>query len=125
MPHELGKLLNGLASADRAMTRQELLTKMQRATEGRLTFGRGGRFDVDLMGVTQCVLEIRMTARRGEQGDTRHIRLYFTEPAAHEGVLLTLLLAWKSPGDMGHEEQNQHARLAQRRADDHHDWVNQ
>ena len=115
---EIGNLENALAPADGQLIRQELLVKMRRAEDGALDYGSGAvGGDVELMGIAPTVLELRLTSRRGDDG-TLHIRLYFTEPEERDGLLLALKLAWKRPGRLGLEEQNGHAQIAERRADE-------
>jgi hypothetical protein len=116
---EIAQLDGVLAPADRQLIRQELGMKWQRAKDGVLTYGAasdGG--DVELMSVAPTVLELRMISRPGEHGALL-IRLYFTEPEERDSILLALKLAWKRPGPLGLEEQNGHARVAARRADEH------
>lgn len=99
------------------MSRQELKGKMLRATRGTLRYGRGK--DVEQMNVAPEVLELRLTARPGEGGQTHLIRLYFSEPDQLPDALLALCLKWKLPGPLMTAEQNNQARIAARRLDDH------
>lgn len=115
---ELGQL-DALAPADRHLTRQELHAKLRRAEKGNLTFGTASEgADVTMMEVAPTVLELRLKTRRG-QGGAMLIRLYFTEPEARAGLILGLKLAWKRPGPIGLDEQNDHARNAAYRAEKH------
>lgn len=118
--HEIARVLRGAPSIEIAVTKAELATKLRRATQGLLTFGADG--DVDQMSVAPRVLEIRIKSVKAV-GFSLHIRLYFTEPAHEPGCLLMLLLEGKSPGRIGLEEQNDHARAADLRIDRHYGIV--
>ncbi|MFC7595774.1 hypothetical protein ACFQU3_10685 [Terrabacter sp. GCM10028922] len=71
------------------------------------------------MSCTSVVLELRLEQYLGEDGSSRIVRIYFTEPEHESDMLLLLYLVWKSPGPIGLDEQTQHARTAQFRADQH------
>lgn len=110
-------LLGAMAEADRELMRQELYGLMKRAQAGDLTYGRSE--DVDKMVCVDVVLELRLDTDTGDRDGNRHVRLYFTEPEHVDGLMLALKLGAKMPGPMGLDEQNGHAREAERRA---HAW---
>lgn len=104
---------------DLTMFRHELKAMMQSAAKGILTYGPAPD-DVEKMAVVTDVLEMRLPDRRTASNDRIHARLYFTEPEERADLLLSLMVAWKSPGQFGLTEQNGHAITAQRRYDN---WV--
>jgi hypothetical protein len=118
---ELRAVLDACAPVDRAVLFEEVRVMLDRAARGELEFVRGaGRDragDVDLMEVTRCVLELRLTTRTGASDGKRHVRFYFVEPARREGLLLGLKVASKSPGRIGLGEQTGHAVEARGRAE--------
>lgn len=120
---DLEELLGPLAESEKAVLVEDIRQKMKRATIGKLTYGRGRAFDVDRIESTHCVLEIRVIDHACPTGGVelvqRHTRVYFTEPAELPRCLLFLSLKSKCPGPEGVAEQNTHAALAQRLADEH------
>lgn len=122
-------LKEDLSPSDFEVLRAEIRRKMARARSGTLTYGETRRDgDVCHMDSTEAVLEIRFdywlplcSERSGDDRDEdgkRTVRLYFAEPEAVEGALVALSLRTKHPYPMGKREQNQHAREAQRVAND-------
>lgn len=97
----------------------ELADRMRLAEQGDLKYDEGEGGDVVQMEVAKRVLEVRLPDRHDEDGERHHVRMYFTEPAHVDRQLLALKLAWKHPGEIGLEEQNQHAIEASNRADNH------
>lgn len=118
---ELREVLDACAPVDRAVLYEEVNDLLERATRGELDFvrvsGRERVGDVDLIEATGCVLEIRLTTRTGAADGRRHVRFYYVEPARREGVLLGLKTASKSPGQIGLDEQTEHALEARRRGE--------
>ncbi|APT85674.1 hypothetical protein CAQU_12210 [Corynebacterium aquilae DSM 44791] len=89
----------------------KFLRKTERASKGELTFGRGHRFDVDEMVTHKDILEIKyrdLPIECEKQG--QWVRLYFSEPEAHKGILLGLTLRLKKVGSP--DLQTQDAREA-------------
>ncbi|QGH70785.1 hypothetical protein [Pseudactinotalea sp. HY158] len=122
---EIMSLREVMGGSDWQMLFAELEQKMRDAQGGWLTFvtDRPGRRvgDVEQIGVAPNVLELRLSATTGESDGQRRVRLYFSEPVELPGALLALKLASKYPGEMGLREQNEHARIASRRGDEHLD----
>lgn len=119
--HEFESLRRCIVSdVERNALFAELHDRMERAEQGLLQLDSGSGGDVMQMAVAPIVLEIRLPDRHDGDGQRRHVRLYFTE-ADHVPVeLLALKLAWKHPGAIGLEEQNEHALEAKMRAETHY-----
>lgn len=120
--HEIEIFKRGLADSDKALLVQEVILKMNKATEGKLLFGSGSHSDVDSMGRRPNVLELRLDDYNGyEEGKIigvptrRHVRMYFSEPECMAGKLIALSLKSKCPGPLGLQEQNDHIDEADRR----------
>lgn len=113
--HEYDSFREWLPEFDRPAFEAEVLTFMRLAAQGQLTFGK--KRMVDRLSNTRDVLEIRLNDWAGARPGKRKVRLYFTEPAERDGMLLALKFAWKAPGPMALEEQDAHAREAQARYD--------
>jgi hypothetical protein len=92
MMRELEALCGRLGDHQAAMLRAELRDKMKRAAQGTLTYGSGRNGDVELMAATRDVLELRLTSRSGADGDSMHIRLFFSEPDETPALLCALML---------------------------------
>lgn len=105
---EFEALLFQCSEADRRLLRSELKRKMERATRGDLVFGKSR--DVYRIQVCPIVLELRVRSSPGTPSGKRVVRLYFSEPAHEQGMLLAAKLAWKPP--LGKAEQNEHAKEA-------------
>lgn len=93
------------SEADGRLVKAELRSKMKRAEAGGLVFGKDR--DVNRMNVCPIVLEIRIRKNIGTDDGDRVIRLYFSEPAHVDGLLLASKLGYKHP--LGREEQDAHA----------------
>jgi hypothetical protein len=93
------------SEADGRLVKAELRTKMRRAELGGLVFGKDR--DVNRMNVSPIVLEIRVRKNIGTDDGDRVIRLYFSEPANVDGLLLASKLGHKHP--LGKAEQDEHA----------------
>lgn len=113
---EIESFCRGLARADAAAWKAEVAFFMEEATLGHWAFGHDRT--VAFMARSRDVLELRLNDWSGGLPGKRHVRLYFTEPAGHPGLLLALKLAWKVPGPIGVEQQNEHIDEAQRRYDE-------
>lgn len=119
--HELHDLTSWMTRTDRNAFLAELADRYEQAESGRLVFGEGKLSDVSKMGSAEVVLEIRLrTMPRGARSVKQHIRVYFTEPAHQDRVLLLLHIASKRPDAFGLAEQNKHIQVAQGRADTHY-----
>lgn len=113
---DLENLTRGLAESDDRLLRRELLSRMRRAQEGRLSYGEGSGADVCQMQRHRCILEVRLRSHVSYDnndpldGDPvpRLVRLYFNEPASVPDVLLHISLRGKCPGPIGVQEQNSH-----------------
>ncbi len=88
---------------------------MQRAMGGSLSYGP--KSDVLQMRIAPLVLEIRLGRRLDTTQGEKLVRLYFSEPAHEEGMLLAARLGWKNPAAVA--EQDAHALDAQERVLDH------
>lgn len=120
--HQVDRLTAGMARVERDMTLAELDELMRLAEQGRLTFDRGDGGLVCQMRVAEEVLELRLTTRRiGKK--VRHVRLYFTEPAAAPRSLLALTITGKPAGQVGLVQQDKDARYAARRFSEHRSWL--
>lgn len=119
--HMVDALTAGIAQADTDLILAELNEFMRLAEQGRLTFDRGDGGLVCRMRVAEDVLELRVTTHRvGKK--VRHVRLYFTEPAADVGSLLAITVTGKPAGQVGLVQQDRDARFAARRFGEHRAW---
>jgi len=112
---ELKALWGRLGDHAAAMVKAELREKMKRATLGTLVYGEGPEGDVEKMYATRDVLELRLSATAGDDGDTLHIRLFFSEPEELPGRMCALMVFWKRPGEIDLDDQSAAARAASRR----------
>lgn len=108
----LGQILEG---QPRAMLAAEITGKLDRGSQGKLSYGSGRQHDVEQMGICDDVLEIRLTVQLGAGGGKLHTRIYFNEPSDQVGRLLLLKIATKTPDAIGKKEQDLHALAAQGR----------
>lgn len=121
---DYAECLDHLTTHARAFLSAELRNLRARATTGELYLQR----EVDHGEVVQSasrsrLLELRFTKQLADEGE-QHTRLYYTEPAHEDGLLLHLAMAWKRPGPMGVDDQNGHMRQADRRLDHHYGETN-
>ena len=89
---------------------------LQKAKDGKATFGRGSRFDVDSMDSVVDVLELKWKSLPPRPDDSPYVglRLYFAEPKREPGMLLKLKLVCKIPD---RTMQDNDAKEAQKRFD--------
>lgn len=89
---------------------------LERAENGKATFGRRSQFDVDSMDSVVDVLELKWTSLPPKVDDSPYVglRLYFAEPKRSPGLLLKLKLVCKIPGRVAQDED---AKEAQERFD--------
>lgn len=125
---DFDELFQCLAPSDAALLKQEMRHKLKDAEAGSLIYSDDARDgDVCVMECAKMILELRFDDYGhydavDECYKTRKIRLYFSEPAMVEGVLVMLALRSKMPGPLGLEEQNHHAKEAEKFAYEHGDY---
>lgn len=117
---EFEAFLRTCPPVDQFLVKDELAALLQRARDGRCTFGRGAGFDVDHMKCAPLILELKfMTQPRHGGRQKVHLRLYFSEPDHTPGEMYIAKLAWKVDGKWGLRDQDAHAREAQQRVIHH------
>lgn len=97
---------------------EELSQLLRQAENGGLNFDADRKRGVVCQTV-RCpdILEARLSRTLGVEEGRRLLRLYFTEPEAKDGLLLSLHLRDKSDGKSGLAEQDQHIDEAQEHLD--------
>lgn len=105
---EFEALSRQCSRADGRLVKAELRKKMRAAELGALDYGPDR--DVIQMRVCPIVLEIRVRRNVGAEDGNRVVRLYFSEPAHVDGMILAAKLGWKHP--LGKAEQDAHAEEA-------------
>ncbi|WP_165216318.1 hypothetical protein [Schaalia sp. ZJ1691] len=99
-----------------AMFLAELNKAMTRAENGRWNFDTTR--DKGIVCQTRRheeVLEARLKTTVDADGAHWLVRLYFTEPECEEGLLLSLCMGWKVPGQAGLDQQDRHIDQAYER----------
>lgn len=118
-------LFGELSPTDASLLRAELKEKLHDAEAGLLKYGeKSWQGDVCVMEIAPMILELRFDDcehynQAIEEYETRKIRLYFSEPASVDSLLVMLSLRSKVPGPLGLMEQNQHAKEAEMLAYQH------
>jgi len=103
---------------DYRLLKREVSRFVGAAAKGDLTYGKTA--DVYKMASADLVLELRFNQRVEYPDGSRAVRLYFSEPAHEDDVMLAVLLAAKPATASGLELQNEHISDAQQRLDDHY-----
>lgn len=96
---------------DFRLLKREMKSHMERATQGRLTFGKKANV-WQMREPHTLVLELRMDRRVEYPAGKQTIRLYFTEPASVPDVMLIALLAAKPTTEEGLARQDEHVHEA-------------
>ena len=122
--HEYGRgeqaALEALATNERdlSMLKREIKRLLERASRGQLRFGK--KDDVWTCTTGPSVLELRFDQRVQFPNGKRAVRLYFSEPACDEGILLMVRLAAKPASKDGLDVQDDHIREAELRVRKHY-----
>lgn len=85
---------------------------MTKAQQGKATFGRGDRFDTDVLDCVEDVLELKWKSLPPRVDDSPYVglRLYFSEPKKNPGMLLKLKLVCKIPDTTAQDKDAQDAQ---------------
>lgn len=112
---QLDGFLNHLTRNASDTLREDLLRKMRRAAEGKLSYGPGPEHDVEQTARCPSVLELRLVTISPDldpatgQELRRQTRLYFTEPLSYAGELWAATIRSKFPDTPDwKQEQNNH-----------------